>query len=126
MKKIALTFAVITCVPFLMQACGKTSGSPEVSNANPSPKTDMLLGDADNIDDKKLAEAKHINIAIDKTGLVIFQGIPGPDGKVTDHRLSQKDSREILEEIKKANKGGGKEHLTELIQAHVTRIQTGK
>lgn len=126
MKKLASALSSMLLLSILINGCAKTEKAADTAQVKQQPKADMLLGDDGNIDDKRLAEARHINIAIDKTGLVIFQGIPGPNGTVSDHRLSQKESKEVLEEIRKANQGGDKEKLTALIQSHVSRIQAGQ
>lgn len=109
----------------LIAGCAKQAEPQANDTKSTGPSADMLLSDDGGVDDKKLAEAQHINMAIDKNGMVIFQGIPGPDGKVKDHQLDAKASQEILLAIQKVNKGGDKEYLTKLIQSHVTRIQTG-
>ncbi|HMO23219.1 MAG TPA: hypothetical protein PKC98_19830, partial [Candidatus Melainabacteria bacterium] len=110
---------IVLAAMLLVSACSKQadqSTSPQANNTkSKGPSADMLLSDDGGVDDKRLAEAQHINMAINKDGLVIFQGIPGPDGKVKDHQLDAKDSKEILLAIQNVNQGGDKEFLTKLI-----------
>lgn len=120
---------IVLAAMLLVSACSNQAEQSTAPQANSTkstgPSADMLLSEDGGVDDKRLAEAQHINMAINKDGLVLFQGIPGPDGKVKDHQLDAKDSKEILLAIQKVNQGGDKEYLTKLIQSHVTRIQTG-
>ena len=72
MAKKAKSFIALAAL-LLIAGCAKQAEPQANDTKSTGPSADMLLSDDGGVDDKRLAEAQHINMAIDKNGMVIFQ-----------------------------------------------------
>lgn len=123
MNKI-LILACILAVSTSVYGCAKSEKVSKAPEANENKaKADILLNDDGNVSDTQLEQAQHVNIEVKGNGIVVITGVRSASGEVKNHELSEKDSKELLHEIVKASKGGDKQRLSALVQAHVARLQ---
>ena len=120
-KRISLT-AILLSVALV--GCAGTKQPTELADSsNLTAEKDILLNDNGNVTDQELEQAQHIDIQVRGNGRVVITGVQSPSGKVEDHELSEKDSKELLAEIVKASRGGDKTRLSALVQDHVAKLQ---
>lgn len=118
-----LSLSTIVCLISIC-GCAKTEQATSKADTKPIPqKADILLNDDGNVTDRDLEQAQHIDIKVKGNGRVVITGVKSKSGKVEDHELSEKDSKELLMEIVKASRGGDKRKLSSLVQNHVVKLQ---